>query len=164
MILLEGWPANVTWNMFQERSSKPSGVTYNAQISPKFDVLDVHVDESGGRFKVSGLKIRVRVEKTESWVVTSQKSAKLLNHEQGHFDILGLVARELKDEVEHASADSKTELIRQLRNLMAEKQGRADEIDDEYDSESETDHGRKQRQQDQWDKKIKEAKANNTNL
>lgn len=164
MITLEGWPANVNWNMFEPRSARPPGVTYNAQISPKFDVQDVHVDEVDGTFKVSGMKILVRVEKSESWVVTSQKSAELLNHEQGHFDILGLMARELKHAAAEASASTKTELIRALRNLMAEKQGRADEVDGDYDSEAETNHGKNKTKQDQWDKKISDAKANGSDL
>src|SRR5262245_30988779 len=91
-VTLTGWPRALTWDDFTEVDSAPSGATDEAaQIdSQAIQPERVDITRESGRLRVSAYTVTVRVITDNSWVVRSQKSAALLSHEQGHYDITGL--------------------------------------------------------------------------
>ena len=101
----------------------------------------------------------------ESWWKDKTKNGDLLRHEQGHFDIVELLARELNankreimnqlrgegDSREEAEADLQKQFARHAQKVIRE-QSRRQEF---YDNA--TDHGKNSRKQKVWNGQLKEA-------
>jgi hypothetical protein len=86
----------LSWNDFKGRARRstgePSAVTdtgFRVQLECREGVLDIRV---GVEFYVSS-----------SWVKQGRKSAELLRHEQGHFDITELYARKMRKAIRDAN-------------------------------------------------------------
>ena len=115
-----------------------------------------------GRWKVAELTMEIDV-RDQSWVVRSKKSADLLKHEQGHFDIHGIiVGRDLVDPVKALRARSQGRLAAALRRMLQRAQRRAQQMTDQYDRD--TNHGLNEERQAAWDSQISNAVANNEPL
>jgi hypothetical protein len=96
--VLHGYPYTLRWSDFTE--VKTSRIPpRQASTVASFNMTGWHVGTDGGSFKVQGLSVRVSPNKHSSWAVKSGKTATLLDHEQGHFDITGLIARDLARKV-----------------------------------------------------------------
>jgi len=93
---MSGFPRALIWSNFRQVTSSPSP-PHQAQSSSSYTM-------AGGRrvstvdraFRVAGLRITVSTNTAASWAVAAARSnPDLLRHEQGHYDITGLVARDL---------------------------------------------------------------------
>ena len=161
------WPRSLGWSEFQEISSRPSGVNENAQIGVITDMPSsgIRVARDGRSFKVEDIEIPLVVQSTETWVVTGTKTNDLLSHEQGHFDIAGLVAWELYRAILATRAPSVTALSERI-NAHVERAGRklhalsgSDGEDGKYDKE--TRHGLDAAEQKRWKDLISDAMNHN---
>jgi hypothetical protein len=155
---LRGWPRQIQWREFQDVSSRPAGEHEDAQIHAEAILDDnVSVCRERGQLKLGAFGVRVQVTESDSWVVTSAKSDALLAHEQGHFDLQGLDARKLMNDLAALRASSAEELQRLVRERIDRSRTDAQAMSDRYDSESETDHGRNAGRQRLWEAAIREA-------
>jgi len=160
---LTGWPRQISWNQFQEVGSRPAGEKEDAQIDTQTAQSDrVGVAREQGRFRLGDFEVKLKVIRSNSWVVTSQKSDTLLAHEQGHFDITGLVARDLVKALGALRVDTTDELQRKVSRLYEAYQSWGQGFSDQYDEE--TDHGRKVKPQSDWESRIRTCAQQGTSL
>jgi hypothetical protein len=101
----------------------------------------------------------------ESWWRDKTESGDLLRHEQGHFDIVEILARELNaskretmdqmkgegDTREEAEADLQQQFARHTQRVINEQRRRQDIYD--YD----TDYNKNSLKQEEWNRKLNEA-------
>jgi predicted secreted Zn-dependent protease len=112
------------------------------------------VGRSGGHFRIESMTVTLSVE-SDSWVVTSRKSDQLLNHEQGHFDITGLLWRDLATDILNIRARSTTALRNEINRLMSRARPLFRQMTDDYDTE--TNHSQNRDAQKEWDDRIRDA-------
>jgi hypothetical protein len=92
---MSGFPGTLIWGNFRKvrQSPKPPLSAYTSvqyQVSPWKVVLDK------GKYRVGGFQIAVSFDSVASWAMSGAvNDPGLLAHEQGHYDITGLVARDL---------------------------------------------------------------------
>jgi predicted secreted Zn-dependent protease len=109
-----------------------------------------------GRFSLPNLTLTVGLDSSQTLVVsTARKTADLLKHEQGHFDITVLTVRALARELEQIKADSIPALGRHVGAAVSKHQQRANMIEDKYDKE--TKNSRDQDAQKNWNQVIDAA-------
>jgi predicted secreted Zn-dependent protease len=106
--------------------------------------------------------VEARVNQDESWVVNGRQSDALLHHEQGHYDIFGLMTRELNQALVSIRARSGPALQSGIRQVRADYQARIDRLMIQYDNE--TVHGTDSAGQGRWDQRISESIRNGTNF
>jgi DNA anti-recombination protein RmuC len=111
-----------------------------------------------GNYSLPDLELTVSLNRSETMVVRSaQKTADLLKHEQGHFDITVLSVRAFAIELQRLNAPSAASLAQQIDALRQKHQRFADAIEEKYDEE--TDGSRSKDVQDEWNKAIQGAMA-----
>jgi hypothetical protein len=149
----------IGWEMFRPVPQIP-GTTEEAQIAPELPALNGLRPERtpGGRFRLPSLTLNVGVNRQDTMVLrTANKTADLLKHEQGHYDLLVLVTRAFARELESLEAASVPELGRLLNQARETHDARAQVIDAEYDKQ--TEHSRNRAAQQRWDNAIRVALA-----
>jgi hypothetical protein len=107
--VLVGFPRDLNWGNFTpvQASRLPP---HQAQSASTWSMSGWRAALDKGAYRVHGLRINVTVNAGASWVVntarTGANSPALLRHEQGHYDITGLVARDLASSVIDLSLDA----------------------------------------------------------
>jgi hypothetical protein len=150
----------ISWTLFRSVGSIPDA-DEDAQINPEISpVPNLHPERTpAGKFRMPSFTFSVTVNRQNTMIVrTANKTADLLKHEQGHYDLLVLVCRALAREVESLEADSVQELGQQLATAQQTHDTRAQALDALYDKE--TDHSRNRTGQQRWDNAIAAALAN----
>ena len=102
---IEGAGYVVTWKDFQ--GPVPANPDEDAHIEPRFDITFLP-QTIGGKFVVTKLTMSVYVAKNLSW--TRFKSNSLLAHEQGHYDLTVLMARDFLRETQQLALRSTNEV------------------------------------------------------
>jgi Bacterial protein of unknown function (DUF922) len=149
---------SVSWSDFKELSSRPQGVKEDAQIHPEMAFRNFQVGKDGNAVIIKDVEIDIELVASDCWVVRTAKSNDLLKHEQGHFDILAICARELYAALLAIRATSTRDLQKQL-DKEKNRLGKQVKIDDaRYDTK--TNHGLNQAVQQAWDQKIDSIKKN----
>ncbi len=152
---IKGWPSKIGWGQFQKLSSRPSGHSADAHTEAQWR------NPPGKKFKpvkvkdgwrLDGINLIVSLVKDSTWVLKGQETEELLNHEQGHWDITGLIAREWHGQLEKLRARN----LKGLKELFKRGEKRlltkSKRIDKKYDDE--TNHGRDPKSQAKWDELI----------
>jgi len=166
-VTLAGWPRTLTWDNFREVDSAPDGHNEAAQIHPEAVQPDqVGVARDGAQVRLRGYTVRVRIIREDTWVVTSQKSNALLAHEQGHFDILGLTARDMVTDLAALRAGSSSDLAQQVRDTIARAGALATRLDGIYDGTGSagTNHGSSSAVQARWNAHLQNCKDTGARL
>ena len=151
--------APLSWTLFRPVGSIPD-TDEDAQINPEISpVPNLHPERTpAGKFRMPSFTFTVNVNRQNTMIVRSaNKTAELLKHEQGHYDLLVLICRALAREVESLEADSVPELGQQLATAQQTHDSRAQALDALYDKE--TDHSRNRTGQQRWDTAIAAALA-----
>ncbi len=145
----------IGWELFRPVASIPD-TSEEAQINPELpSVPNLHPERTpGGRFRLPSFTFNVGVNRQNTMIV---KTADLLKHEQGHYDLLVLVTRALARELESLEVESVAELGRQLTAARQTHDERAQALDAEYDKQ--TEHSRNRAAQARWDIAITAALA-----
>lgn len=153
---LRRWPRAITWREFHDIDARPPDEDEDAQIHAEAILDDnVTVCREDGRFRLGRFGVRLQVTEEDSWVVTSAKTATLLAHEQGHFDLAGLDARQVMQDLAALRTDDTDELQRRVSERLERSRTEAQEMSDRYDHD--TDHGRNAARQALWEAAIREA-------
>lgn len=162
-LALTGWPRTITWDEFDDINSRPSGEHEDAQIRSETIGGDVRIRESRGRWLVAEMNIGIEVDEDQSWVVTASKSSDLLAHEQGHFDIHGIIiGRDAINAVRRLRERTQDRLGAAIRRTMARQRRRGQAMTNNYDED--TQHGTDAARQTAWEREIQRAINNNTSL
>jgi hypothetical protein len=151
-----GWPRSISWDEFKELSARPPGETEDAQIHSEVDQPSrVSVVRENGVYRVTSLTVSLRTVGEDNWVVSAQKSADLLSHEQGHYDITGLTGRDMGNEIVAVRARSRDDLQTKVTQIIEKYRQRPKALSERYDTE--TDHSRNRQAQKRWDGAIQSA-------
>ena len=162
---LTGWPKQISWDDFRAVGSRPAGEEEDAQIDTQTAQPErVGVARDQGRFRLGDFEVKLKVVRSNSWVVRSQKSDTLLAHEQGHFDITGLVARDLVKALGALRVSTMDELQREVSRIFDAYNVWGQALSDEYDDEKETNHGREAKAQAEWESRIRTCAQQGTSL
>lgn len=175
---LEGHDLTLTWNDFQGAVPNPRPPGEAANVEARFDLAydyDYDMEHATQGYRVNHVHVRVTLERAKMWAVASAQTADLLQHEQGHYDIVALLARDLFEELTgwntakppkrfrkdvdlKRAADS---LSRETRKLVARVTGSGQSVG-VYDKR--TNHGLDAKTQDKWNKSLGGARTNGTRL
>jgi hypothetical protein len=102
---MTGFPRTLTWNNYPQRQTSPSP-PMQALTSARWAMSGWNVAVVNGEYRVTGIRITVSLNTQASWAVPAAvSSASLLVHEQGHYDITGLIARDLTGKILDLSLD-----------------------------------------------------------
>ena len=150
-------PKQLSWNDFLPADSLPDGSGDEAQTATEMPGLDgIRPVLDHARFSLPNLTLTVGLDRAQTMVLRSaNKTAELLKHEQGHFDITVLTVRALARELEQLKAGSVPALGQQVNAARSKHQQRADLLEKKYDKE--TDHSRNQDAQKTWNDAIDAA-------
>lgn len=166
-VVLAGWPRAISWSEFREVGSRPAGATEAAQIHSEVVQPDrVGVTREAGRVRLSGYTVRVRIVAEDTFVVTSQKSDALLVHEQGHYDITGLTARDMVADLAAIRAGSTADLQQEVSTIIARADALATSLTGLYDGSAPggTKNGADAAAQATWNTHLANCGQNNTRL
>lgn len=139
------WDANrkLTWADYK---AKPDPSSDAAASTTTY--LGIEYNIKSDRFS---FKIQSRFSRDKSWGL--HKTAYILSHEQGHFDIAEICARKLNMKMSAYRFDRKT-YQKDLQKIYQEIIDEKEEIQDKYDKE--TNHSINKVRQEEWLKKIAE--------
>jgi hypothetical protein len=151
---ITGWPRNLTWADFPEVTSRPGKEVEDARITADADLKWV-CSHHGGLFHLTSLTITMRVVPEKTWVVRTLETDSLLKHEQGHYDIVGLMARDMAKEILEARDHTEKGFNKKLARIRKSYQEKTDHLNDQYDSA--TEHSRNRKIQQLWDRQISGA-------
>ncbi len=155
---LNAFDTNISWSQFKKLSARPTGQNEDAQIHPEISFSNFKLAKKGNAIAITDADIDIKLVPVDCWVVTDQMSADLLKHEQGHYDILALNAREMHKKFLKITAGSTQKLQEKVNDLQSKASQRVQMVDERYDGA--TNHSRKKDIQQIWDKKIDTAKKN----
>lgn len=162
-LVVNGWPRALAWDEFRELDARPTDAEgdENAQIHSDVNQPErVSVVREGGQRRVSSLTVTISIISGDTWVVRSSKTAELLSHEQGHYDLTGLSGREMGNEILAARAGTLEDLQRQVTAIIERARARAQTWNARYDTE--TGGGRNRDAQRRWDERIRSCITNGT--
>jgi hypothetical protein len=162
-ITVRATPVNLSWDNFREVDSIPDADADGevAQVNPEvsFPQNLRPQQQPGGVFRLPDFTVTVAPNALNTMVLnTANKTDDLLRHEQGHYNLLVLVARAMARELQAATGTSAQDLGNQVQRIRTTHMNRAQTIDSTYDTR--TNHGRDSDEQTRWNNLITAAMAN----
>jgi hypothetical protein len=173
---LEGHEEKLIWADFQAQA--PGGsASEAAYASARFDMnFDYEWDDSHGTahgYRVDHVQVTVEVERSLMWSVKSARTDALLQHEQGHYDIVALLGRDLYNELtgwdsgtkpkrfqkETDLKDEVKRVLRRYKKLAVDLAGSSGSVG-VYDKK--TAHGANAKAQEQWTAALASARSDGT--
>lgn len=148
----------VSWMDFIRLAARPTGEDEDAKIVINFpQSYDYTID--GKAVTISVVSVDINMASPECWVVSSQASnMDLLKHEQGHYDITAIGAREFDGKLFKMTAANETELEKKVKRTRAAIQDKINKANTRYDRQ--TNHSQDVQTQKTWDQKIDTVKKN----
>jgi hypothetical protein len=108
---------------------------------------------NGKRVIITNVNVTIYLFKKDNWVIRNKMIDELLKHEQGHYDITALLAREYYNRIKKVFAPSVPEMNEKLRKLDEEFEKKYTLLHtDRYDKQ--TAHGANKNIQEMWNQKI----------
>ncbi len=151
----------VDWSDFTPRDARPRNESEDAHFAVTFDTNYSYTSEDG-EYKMTNIVVPMVMNKRASWVVRAQQSETLRRHEQGHFDITAIGAREIHDRMQFITASSAGGLRTELSRLAREVQTIINDTNIRYDDE--TDHGTIVSKQNAWESNIAKVKLETSGI
>jgi hypothetical protein len=175
---LEGHDESLQWRDFQGAVPKARPSREAAYTEARFDLnygYDYDTEHATKGYRITEVHVRVTLERARMWVVTSAKTADLLQHEQGHYDIVALLSRDLFQELtgwntakppkrfrkEIDLTGAAERLRRSTRALILQLDGSGRSVG-VYDKQ--TNHGLDAKAQEEWNKALAAARSNGTRV
>ena len=148
----------VSWDNFVKMPAKPPGVTEDAEIVLQFP-QSYGYSKAKNAVTINDLSVDIGMSLPECWVLTSQlNNTDLLQHEQGHYDITALGAREFYNGLTGMTATTEDKLQKKIIALHDRIQEKINAANTRYDTI--TNHSLVTAEQKKWDEKIAAVKKN----
>jgi hypothetical protein len=160
---LIGWPKTIRWSEFGTPvASVPQSYTgshtdCHIEIDINYSWGGVVPVSPGGDYRLKDIKVVVQIDKQNTWVLqgvnTGTNQAQILKHEQGHYNIAGITARDVETALKNLR-DSDQNALTTSAGTTADgivSSGQTEE--DTYDgdpTDGGTDHGNDATQQSKW--------------
>lgn len=158
---LVGLFKKLTWNDFSGTPDASS--PHLAFTSASFTLPTVLLPQLVG----DNITVTINFNATRSWKKMNEINNKklrtpdqILKHEQGHYDIVALIARDLFIDLMQLKSNkykNQAELNKDVRPILNKYNGVEKKLTTKYDSPTESDHGENGTGQDKWNRMIKEA-------
>ena len=148
----------LSWSDFTQVPSLPGGASEFAQIHPDMNFRNFVLGRNGKSRTIAEVDVNITLVNPDCMVEYSKSTNELLRHEQLHYDIIALTARELYNALKSLSATSVHELQSQAEKLRSDFQQRAAIVDARYDSQ--TKHARNTDIQSSWESRMTTVKQN----
>ncbi len=166
-----GGGKKLAWSSYKEEEKSKPGPTPNSVISAgtglgyDLDYKEDYGPPKKGKVVLKCKDVKVTINLGTCWVAKGAKSDALLNHEQGHFRIQELGAKELDAALAKivVEGDDLPKAQTALKEAVDAADSAADtlidEMQDKYDAAPPggTNHGLDASQQSRWDLKMKAA-------
>lgn len=167
---LLGWPKTIAWTDFGTPvSSVPS--SYQGSHTDCRIEVDINYSWGGsvatpsGDHKLKDVKVEVKIDSSSTWVLagvpTGKNQAAILKHEQGHFNIAGIAARDVEKALSNLRNADSAVLVADAALVADAIIADGDAKEEKYDDTAAnggTDHGNDAQQQATWNSKIAAAK------
>jgi hypothetical protein len=163
---INGWPRKISWREFEPVNEAPGGENGQAYIHSTFHFQYSSTKKDRNGWRLEGLIVKVAVDKGQSWVVKGKQHPELLNHEQGHYDITGLVGgRELHASLTSLRTGSSKVLDEQKEEIVDRIQKKVNRLQEKYDRNTKSPNGViDPKKQEEWDKRIRASIENGKSL
>ena len=154
---VNGFHDKITWSNFKKVVEKPPGATEDAKMHWLLSFDNVkHINDNS--VSISSVEVFIKIYKEGSWVLENKQVDSLLAHEQGHYDIVAIQAREFHKRLRSLKAKAVHELQVKASGLLEKSRKDIDNTQGRYDSQ--TDHSQISDMQQKWLKIIDTAKKN----
>lgn len=154
---VSGFDTNLTWAKFRQLKTRPAGETLDAKTTTNYRTKNSVLQKAGSTVSIKSIDVEVQINSQESWVLIEKMDDELLRHEQGHYDIAALAARDLHAKLLKLQANDVHALDGETKKTGEEVQQKLNIVDDRYDTV--TNHGEVKTEQDKWNKAIAAEKA-----
>ena len=151
---LNNFTYTLSWSDFTQLPSRPSSNDEDAQIHPEISFSKFKLAKKGRGVTISDVDVDIHLVLNDCWVVSAQMSNDLLKHEQGHYDILAISAREIYNELLKTSAANTNDLQVKVKEVHKKMAQLSSQVNNRYDSKSETFNSRNTAKQTAWNKAI----------
>lgn len=154
---LNNFNYNVSWSDFNQISARPPNEREDANIHTRMS-LRFQMGGSGRTTIITSADVDVLMVTPDCWVVNSQMNDVILRHEQGHFDLQAIVAREFYAKVMALTAASDSAMRRKIRQLQTSLERITAQVNERYDTA--TNHSVNVSVQQSWEQRIEATKLN----
>ena len=141
----------VSWSDFTQRNARPSGENEDAYIFVRYG-YSFQMQRNGNAVTIASADVNITISSSDCWVVTSQMTNYLLKHEQGHYDITALGAREFYNALMNLFAASPHALQNSITQLNERYQQKIKRANMRYDTK--TRNSQDTQAQQTWDQGI----------
>lgn len=158
---LHGFQHVLRWAEFTTVRSAPDGSDEDAFTQAVFNSPFSLIQRADGTWVITPtrLNVTIRMDTPNSWVVSGRQSAALLVHEQGHYNITAVGARDCHTDILAIVGNSADDVQSQVNSIVSSAQSLIASVNDIYDEDPNcgTDHGSDSSAQAQWNLKIRNA-------
>ena len=148
-------PRDLSWSDFNVVSSLPGNE--DAHIDMKYDIPEKDFRKVDGLWRMAET-FEIAVSPVAKILDGTNKTAKLLSHEQGHYDIGILVGHAMARDFEALATSTPQALVDAIKNkFKLHRITRMKPIQEKYDED--TKHSLDQAEQDRWDEMIRKCLA-----
>jgi hypothetical protein len=150
---VDGFDYTITWAKFTKVSTAPNSSDADGYTHVVYQSNNIQpVRGKGKTVVVKSADITITLDSGQSWVVETKTTNDLLTHEQGHYDITALGARELYTGLLKLKAADVKALEDKVNELSEALQRKIDTTNHRYDEQ--TDHSKIKALQEKWNKSI----------
>jgi hypothetical protein len=159
---LQGFRTVLKWADFPKRDCAP--ITGRAAYTDPAYSTNIGLMRNGDKVVIDPDKLQVNIslDTTTSWVVKGEESDSLLAHEQGHYGITALGARDYHANLLKLEANYGPGMKSKVDALNSSVQALIGQINQMYDEDVNcgTNHGKLADKQAQWELRINNLKNN----
>jgi hypothetical protein len=150
---VDGFDYTISWAKFTKVTTAPNGSDADGYTEAVYQSNNIQpVRGKGKTVVVKTADITISLDSGQSWVVETKITNDLLTHEQGHYDITALGARELYARLLKLKAADVKSLSDKVNELSEALQNKIDNTNHRYDEQ--TDHSKVKASQEKWNKAI----------
>ena len=163
-----GFGRVLRWQDYTPVDQRPAGSSFDAETNTDIRYRYQWIPLGKGAWKLKHVLVSVEFNNKKSWTVTGQQAADLLRHEQLHYMISSIGARQLLHALSDLSGDASQDVDSTCSEIVAKIVGDDDvdglvkEVQDRYDEAflTGTQHSQNKHQQILWDHEITKIHGN----
>lgn len=145
----------LTWNDFKGRPDPNSSHDALTHWEINYSLQDIHY--KGDTVKIGSFSVKLELNTNKSWTKPEKQTARLLKHEQGHFDI-GLICQRTMLKLLNNTVFVKTGFQEKIQSIFSATLQQYQALSNTYDVE--TNHSINQEAQDKWNNFFAQELAN----